>query len=238
MTLRLKSTISLRRRIKLRNFINDVSALFFLNNLNKLAEIYNTDKFKPHRYTMRYKTHFKSYRWRRVRLFEIGVGGYDSPVFGGNSLRMWKAYFPFSRIVSLDIYDKSALQESRIKIYTGSQTDFSVLDKVIRENGNPDIIIDDGSHISQHVITSFNYLFPLLKSKGIYAIEDTHTSFSAKFNGDEENIFNPEITVNYFRKYCLSLNYKFTNNKLIPDSIEKEIESVHFYENLIVIHKK
>ena len=38
---------------------------------------------------------------------------------------------------------------------------------------NFDIIIDDGSHIEQHVITSLQYLFPNKLSKnGIYVIED------------------------------------------------------------------
>jgi len=28
-----------------------------------------------------------------VNILEIGVGGYDNPNYGGNSLRMWKRYF-------------------------------------------------------------------------------------------------------------------------------------------------
>lgn len=36
---------------------------------------------------------------------------------------MWKEYFPRAQIVSLDYYDKTALQEDRIRIYHGSQDD-------------------------------------------------------------------------------------------------------------------
>jgi hypothetical protein len=36
-------------------------------------------------------------------MLEIGVGGYDSPISGGESLRMWKTYFPFAKIFALDI---------------------------------------------------------------------------------------------------------------------------------------
>jgi demethylmacrocin O-methyltransferase len=35
-------------------------------------------------------------------MLEIGVGGYDSPI-SGESLRMWKTYFPFAKIFALDI---------------------------------------------------------------------------------------------------------------------------------------
>ena len=41
------------------------------------------------------------------------MGGYRNPHYGGNSLRMWKKYFPWGRITSVDIHDKSALQERR-----------------------------------------------------------------------------------------------------------------------------
>jgi hypothetical protein len=40
-------------------------------------------------------------------LFEIGIGGYDNENKGGNSLRMWKNFFPFGKIFAIDIYNKS-----------------------------------------------------------------------------------------------------------------------------------
>lgn len=73
---------------------------------------------------------------------------------------MWKRYFPFGRISSIDIYDKTFFQERRIKIFQGSQTDTLFLKKVINQIGSPDIIIDDGSHINSHVIETFQFLFP------------------------------------------------------------------------------
>src|SRR5690606_41306911 len=55
---------------------------------------------------------------------------------------------------------------------------------VINNIGEPDLIIDDGSHINEHVIESFNFLFPRLKSGGIYVIEDVQTSYWVDYGGD------------------------------------------------------
>lgn len=83
----------------------------FANNLDKLALINKTDKGKHHWYTRQYKKHFHDLRKRRMNILEIGVGGYDDPKAGGNSLRMWKHYFSNSKIYSIDVHDKSLLQK-------------------------------------------------------------------------------------------------------------------------------
>ena len=89
---------------------------------------------------------------------------------GGESLRMWKAFFPNSTIYGIDIVDKKHVEEDRIKVFQGSQDDESFLRKVIDETGGFDIIIDDGSHVNEHVIKSFNVLFPALRDSGIYVV--------------------------------------------------------------------
>ncbi|MDR1594219.1 MAG: hypothetical protein LBS43_07020, partial [Prevotellaceae bacterium] len=125
-----------------------VKIIPFYGNLNIIARVFGTDKNSGHSYTQHYMRHFKKFRFKKIKLLEIGVGGYDDPHKGGESLGMWKKYFPFGRIFSLDIYDKQALQESRIKIYQGSQVDPDVLSRITDENGTFDLIIDDGSHIN------------------------------------------------------------------------------------------
>ena len=73
---------------------------------------------------------------------------------------MWKRYFPKSEIFGLDIYDKSIHNERRIKTYKGSQVDSTFLQNVVKDIGNIDLIIDDGSHINEHVIETFKICFP------------------------------------------------------------------------------
>ncbi|WKD86887.1 Mycinamicin VI 2''-O-methyltransferase [Polaribacter huanghezhanensis] len=234
----LKQNLSNSSKRKLRNHVNDFKAVFFCGNLNKLGKIYGTDKIGGHFYTPHYMTHLKKFRLKKINLLEIGVGGYKNPLIGGQSLRMWKKYFPFGRIFSLDIYDKSSLQENRIKIFKGSQVDKDFLEGVSDYIGEINIIIDDGSHINEHVIESFNILFPKLKDGGVYIIEDTQTSYWEDFGGDSKDLKNPKTMMNYFKNLTDSLNnqeFIFPNYK--QTYFDKKIISIHFYHNLIFIYK-
>jgi demethylmacrocin O-methyltransferase len=183
-------------------------------------------------------THLERFRYRRINLLEIGVGGYENPHLGGKSLRMWKKYFPFGNIFSIDIYDKPSLQENRIKIFKGNQIDKDFLNKVTDKIGGIDIIIDDGSHINEHVIGTFNILFPKLKDKGIYVIEDTQTSYWEDFGGNSKNLNDPKTIMNYFKSLTDALN---NQEFLIPNYkqnyFDKKIVSMHFYHNMIFIYK-
>ncbi|MGB3079449.1 MAG: class I SAM-dependent methyltransferase, partial [Saprospiraceae bacterium] len=171
----------LYRRLKR---IREESKVFFSRrDLTSLARIYQTDKWGRHFYTPIYSQAFSDLRYKPVRLLEIGIGGYAKSRMGGNSLRMWKSYFPKGIITGIDIYDKTDLAESRIHIYTGDQSDADFLNRVSNIEGPYDVIIDDGSHMQSHIILSFETLFPLMASGGIYVIEDTQTSYWPKFEG-------------------------------------------------------
>lgn len=208
------------------------------DDLNKLGEYYQTDKTGGHFYTPHYMTHLSPFRNKRINLLEIGIGGYDDPQCGGNSLRMWKRYFPYGKIYGLDIYDKSALQESRIKTFKGSQVDKEFLNEVVNEIGEIDIIIDDGSHINEHVIETFNLLFPKLKDGGVYAIEDTQTSYWEEYGGDGTDLNNPKTMMNYFKSLIDTLNHQeFAKPGHQPSYFDKKIISMHFYHNMIFIYK-
>ena len=234
--LRKKLTVSSKR--KLRNFIDDLIAFGTGNNLDKLGKIYRTEKMKSHFYAPHYMSHLKKYKYRKINLLEIGVGGFENPNEGGNSLRMWKKYFPFGKIFSIDIYDKSTLQENRIKIFCGNQVDSDFLCKVYDEIGSIDIIIDDGSHINEHVIETFKQLFPKLNDGGVYIIEDTQTSYWNDFGGDSENLNNPKTLMCFFKSLIDSLNNKeFLIPGYIQNYFDKKIISMHFYHNLIFIYK-
>jgi hypothetical protein len=221
-----------------RNLARDMMAIGHGANLSKLAKVYNTDKFRGHYYAPHYQTHFQRFRNKKVRMLEIDVGGYENPKKGGNSLRMWKKYFPKGRINAIDLYDKSFLEEKRIRIFQGSQVDQPFLEKVVTETGPLDLIIDDGSHINEHVITSFQVLFPYLKDGGIYVVEDTQTSYWPNFGGDSQNLNNPTTMMNYFKSLTDCLNHQ---EILDPDYtatyFDKKIISMHFYHNLIFIYK-
>ncbi|WP_010231960.1 CmcI family methyltransferase [Gillisia marina] len=161
-----------------------------------------------------------------------------NPLKGGESLRMWKKYFQFAKIFSIDIHDKSALQEQNIKIFKGNQVDKDFLEDVCNEIGEIDIVIDDGSHMNEHVIESFKILFPKLKDGGIYVVEDTQTSYWEHYGGDSKDLRNPKTMMNFFKSFTDSLN---NQEFIIPNYeqtyFDKKIVSMHFYHNLIFIYK-
>lgn len=234
----LKKTLSVSSIRKLRNLSQDIRAIGLGMNLNKLGKIYGTDKVGGHSYMPHYMTHLKRFKCKRINLLEIGVGGYENPHRGGNSLRMWKKYFPFGKIFSLDIYDKSALQESRIKIFKGSQIDKDFLYEVTDKTGELDIIIDDGSHINEHVIETFNLLFPKLKDGGVYVVEDTQTSYWEDYGGISSDLNNPKTMMNYFKSLTDALNnQEFIIPNYKQSYFDRKIISMHFYHNLIFIYK-
>ncbi len=127
--------------------------------LARLAVVFGSDKWGLHWYAQHCARHFARLRWKRLTLLEIGIGGEENPQQGGGSLRAWKWFFPRGRIVGIDIYDKKAHDERRIRTYKGSQADAEFLRGVIADIGAPDIIIDDGSHRNEHVIASFEGAF-------------------------------------------------------------------------------
>jgi hypothetical protein len=110
-------------------------------------------------------------RWRgdRFSLLEIGV-------LDGASLRMWRSYLPKAKITGLDIDPRVRVHEREgFRILVGSQADEELLAKTVA----PDLrfVIDDGSHVNELTIATFDYLFPRMPSGAIYVIEDTLNTY-------------------------------------------------------------
>ena len=230
-----------RRFIKKRK-TRSLVGFFVRRNLSRLAVVHGTDKQGAHQYTQHYQHHFEPLRRKKLNILEIGIGGYERPKSGGQSLRMWKSYFPKSRIFGIDIFDKTHHDERRIKTFQGSQTDTDFLKRVVDEIGRVDIIIDDGSHLNEHVITSFKFLFPLLADKGIYVVEDTQTSYWTNVQGMDyggsSDLTAPHTSMNYFKSLVDGLNHEeFTSDDYVPTYFDKHITAMHFYHNLVFIYK-
>jgi hypothetical protein len=137
-----------------------------------------------------------------------------------------------------DIFDKSFLQEKRIKIFKGSQVDIDFLENVCKQAGVFDLIIDDGSHINEHVIKSFEFLFPKLKKGGIYVIEDTQTSYWEAYGGTSTDFNRAGTIYHYFKSLidCLN-NVEFVIEDYKKSYFDKHIIGMHFYHNMIFIYK-
>ena len=203
--------------------------------LTQLAIFHGTDKWGLHFYTPIYHSLFESLRDRPVRLLEIGVGGYDLARVGGASLAMWADYFPNGHIVGLDVYEKQLDFGPRVVVRRGSQDEPSVLNALVEEFGPFDIVIDDGSHVPHHVVTSFVELFPRMSKAGLYVIEDVQTSFWPLFGGSSPD---GGETLQLALSVLLSLN----RNEITlgaPDWQEpvfaRHVRSLRAFHNLLVV---
>jgi hypothetical protein len=222
---------------RLRSLLKSHNALRWplRSNLSLLARIHETDKWGGHWYTQHYQAHFHRLRKRRLNLLEIGVGGYGDPRAGGESLRMWKDYFPKANIYGIDIFDKSGLQEPRIRIFQGSQADPDFLRWVASQIGRLDIVIDDGSHLNEHMVISFQTLFPLLAEGGFYAIEDLHAAYMEDREGSEA-VGDRAPAIALCKRLVDGLNGRSVADHE-PACFDEPITSIHFYPELVIFHK-
>ncbi|HBB30630.1 MAG TPA: methyltransferase [Cyanobacteria bacterium UBA9273] len=241
------------------NFQREILAFIHRKNLGKLSPLYDDSKWEPgHWYAEHYQRHFAPLRLKKLKILEIGVGGYDDPKAGGRSLRMWKKYFRNSLIYGIDLVKKKALEENRIKIFQGSQTDESFLRDVLAETGGLDIIIEDGSSSNEAHIKTFKTLFPALNEGGIYAAENIHHSYWPSLSGErwsslaKGSIFlenwigcggsldlnDPKTLMNMYKRLVDGLNYQdFLRPGYSPSYFDKHIVSIHFYPNLVILYK-
>lgn len=214
-----------------------------MTTLKQLAIKHKCDKGAEghHTYTEFYEQHFSPLRDRgKVRLLEIGVGGYGNPNEGGASLRMWKEYFRDVFIHGIDIENKTAIEEEGILTHMGSQSDPEFLKQIVSGYPSFDIVIDDGSHVTSDVITSFQTIFPLLPAGAIYVIEDTQTSYWKHYRKEA-----PQGHIEFFKKFIDGLHYKEIAteqrgegiNPPEPSYMDMNILSIHFYHNMVFIYK-
>ena len=149
---------------------------------------------------------------------------------------MWRDYFPFGQIFGIDVFDKSPHAADRIHVRKGSQDDADFLRSVAEEMSEVDIIIDDGSHFSSHVIKSFETLCPYLKSGGIYIVEDIGTSYWPEREGSLD-LNDPNTSMNYFKRVADGVQWPHSRGLVEPTPITRCLEFVHFGNNFVVMRK-
>jgi demethylmacrocin O-methyltransferase len=152
------------------------------DDLSILAEKYGSDKCPAiaHSYTPEYNRLLSPLRDSIFNVLEVGIGNDELmiPIVGrayrpGASLRMWRDYFPNADIYGCDILPSVLFQEYRIKTFLVDQSSEKSLNESMESLGKAfDLIVDDGSHVDEHMRLSFRTLWPYVRPKGIYIIED------------------------------------------------------------------
>ena len=189
---------------------------------------------------------FEKYRTKKLSLLEIGIQN-------GGSLETWGEFFTEATvIIGCDINELCSnlqYEDSRIHIVIGDANQPKSINEITKICNEFDIIIDDGSHLSNDILNSFYKYFPIVKPGGIYVIEDTHTLYMDSFGG---GILNEFSAYSFFKKLVDVINNQFWGNLLsidvylrtffqkgqIPLFIKEGwIESVEFRNSIIMIKK-
>jgi hypothetical protein len=207
-------------------------------SLREIALEMRTDKEGAHSYADAYERHLGHLRQRAITLLEIGIGGYADPDQGGESLRMWKEFFPRARIVGIDIHPKAGIAEDRIIVLQGDQSDPLFLDEVASRYGPFDVVVDDGSHVCAHVIATFKHLFSHLVDGGVYAIEDLQTSYWGRTYGGSSGADRSGTSMTFLQALTDGLNYaELDVPGYVPGALDLSVKSVSFYHNLAFIER-
>jgi hypothetical protein len=122
--------------------------------------------------------------------------------------------------------------ESQIEVRIGDQSDPEFLRALIEEFGPFDVVIDDGSHVMSHTLTSFDALYE--HTTGVYAVEDLHTAYWEAFEG---GLHREGTFIERFKLLVDELHAGYTDGALSPTPFSESTLSMHVYESLIVFEK-
>ena len=181
---------------------------------------YQTDKPKYGDFYTRYFSNLNP-----AILLEIGV-------LKGGSIRAWRDIFQDTRVTGIDIDPKCKEGNEDLEILIGDQTDTKFLNWVLANVGIPDIIIDDGGHSRSHQILSFRYLFPRMKSGGIYVIEDLETCMLEDYDDY------PESTIKVISDLIIPSNFDGTKGKKVGFKFDYAYSSITFEYNICMVVKR
>lgn len=171
--------------------------------LTELGFKYGTDKAPV--LTEVYSKYMEPYRFRPVRILEVGV-------FFGSSLKMWHEYFPYGTVYGIDTFEgkqgngnhfanaDSFLSEAssypRMVVQTYDQSkreDLVAFASTIRQPF--DFVIDDGSHLMKDQQQTLAVLWSLLRPGGIYFMEDYASSYDIRYPDVRPDFSNTTATM-------------------------------------------
>lgn len=204
--------------------MNDLEKYFY-KNVDRVIH-----KF-PHYFEI-YDRYFARFRGTDVCLVEVGVGD-------GGSLQMWKHYFgPKASIFGIDISVNANINERQIQVIHGDQGNVEFLKSLPDILNRPiDILIDDGSHVNNDQILTFEILYPQISNNGIYLCEDVQTSYQEQFGG---GYLHPMSFVSSMKSRVDELNAWAAEPDFcqIKTDFTRVTYAMHFYPYMVVIEKR
>jgi hypothetical protein len=159
-----------------------------------------------HNYTAYYHQLFAPIRESAKAVFELGI-------FMGNSLRMWRDYFPNATIYGADVDPATIFTEHRIVTKCFDERDVVPGSPLLADWPQFDIMIDDALHTHADNVKFFYSARHKLKSGGIYVIEDLREEelglFQSTLDGVRAEGWEAEILYGHDR---------VVNGEAVPDN--------------------
>jgi len=143
-------------------------------SLFELIDNSRTDKNTTHSYLERYETLFQVKKDTAKNILEIGIQD-------GGSIKLWYDYFLKATIYGLDIRKIKDVwpeikNKPRIKIGCFDAYDKKFIENQMKPlNVKFDIMIDDGPHTLDSMISFIENYLPMLADDGIFVIEDVQS---------------------------------------------------------------
>jgi hypothetical protein len=177
-----------------------------------------------------YERYFSPYRGKRMTFLEIGISQ-------GGSLDIWKSYFgDRATIIGVDIDPACRRFDSaQVQVIIGDQGDPAFLASLADQVGEVDLILDDGGHMVDQQILTFQHLYPKVKEGGVYMCEAVHTSYLANHGG---GLGKPGTFIEYMKQGIDDLHGWYTHG--IPDvsSLSRSTRAITFYDSVVAIEKQ
>jgi len=183
-----------------------------------------------------YERYLRRYTERPIHLVEVGVQN-------GGSLILWSKYFKKSIITGIDA-DPNCMNlkydNPNISIVIGNQQSEQFWDKFLTHFPPIDVFIDDGGHVMEQQIVTFEKVFPKLNMGGTYICEDTHTSYHRTHNGGYKR---NSSFIEYAKDFVDVLHHDWRDQIDTNTEWERKtklaegLTSVHFYDSVVVFEK-
>ena len=207
-------------------------------NIMKTADSNTLNCMKFAHYLPEYQKLFAEVSNKEINMLEIGVQH-------GGSYRLWKNYFgeDLLRWTGIDINQECMALNQKLVVAKGlvccgNQADPVFLEDVASQRGQFDIVIDDGSHQSEHIVSSFKILAKHVKDGGFYIVEDIHACYWKDFRGESDS----SNALSYFLSLAHSLNvqaikHERCSKNLSPDELvapPASIQKIQLLPSMII----
>lgn len=202
-----------------------------MKTLDEIGIHFQTDKAsqfsrtyaKPHDYLRVMEKFFEPIRNDKIKFVEVGTGG-------GESMKTWLEYFPYAHIYGIDTTNNTNPYDTpnsgvnpRYTFNAGNQNSEVFWQCFVATYGPEfDVLVDDGSHYASDIITTFNCMWPHIKSGGLVIIEDLSTSYA----GPPFTSPDAQTQMDFIKAMLDAINLQ-----------ERSIKALHFSRELAIVVK-